>query len=304
MEDSNKKTAYELHVKAMRKAFDIEDFGLMNILSNRMMEDSLIWNDKQMGIVGFYFKNASLYFMRGSNMIRSSTSPEVGKPSLIKGSAEIIFDSKILQKYEDFSIRESVKMYVLFRNKIRSALLNDIERSSYKENTEVTKDAVGWLNKYLSDNKEVLLSKENKLFSGVLNEADRMINLFGGLEREIFFLSLLTVIEWIYEYYERTYLRLGGEVWVEMIKSIFYPRVEYLNELYEEKEFDKDKAANFLFDLVKSWRSMFINYMENRQVHLNVAEEKPEQTVELPEDLKKDLTELMTRKVKEELRLK
>ncbi|MCL5789718.1 MAG: hypothetical protein M1290_04540 [Candidatus Thermoplasmatota archaeon] len=304
MADSNNKTAYELHVEAMRKAFDVEDFGLMNILSNRMMADSLIWDDKQMGIVGFYFKNAALYFMRGSSMIRSSTSTERGKSSLIKESAKIIFDSKILQKYDDFTTGESVEMYVQFRNKIRSALLNDIERSSYKENKGLTKDALTWLNKYLSDNKKILLLKENKLFSGVINEADRAINLFGGLEREILFVLLLTAIEWIYEYYEQTYRKSDKDAWTEMIESIFYPYVERLNELYEEKGFDKDQIANDIFNLVKKWRSLFINYMENSQVKMNFIEEKPEESVELPEDLKKELRELMTRKVREELKLK
>jgi hypothetical protein len=174
--------------------------------------------------------------------------------------------------------------------------MSDWEEKSYSDNTKFTNESFKWLLAYLQSHKDVLSDPRNFLIQGIMNEMTRVYRVHSATLRDIILLCLLIALARDYDYACRVWSRPDARIIDEkQMKELILPAVDKIVAL-SKQEFGIDEADAFLWELVKTWREFFIQFGE--LLPPGVALQKG---IELPEDLKKKLTESLTRSLEKEM---
>jgi len=278
-------------IRAAIRAFELDDFELMNIFGNRIMSDALFSDSAKLALPGFFLKHVAIVYLRLKARLSGSKFSEakrVGREyinTLSNLSEESIKEEKLWQDFHNFI------------NGIRKHTIMDIEREVYEENPKLTHSIFRWLIKYLNDKKEVLLQPNNVFFKGILNEMDRLSKVYGCELADTYAFSLLVALDRYFDYFQIAYRTPTGDVNTEKVKEKVFPYIEKIAEIFSSEEnIEPGSITNILWELIKGWREFYIHYMELPRRVI----EKP---IELPEEYRKKLAEAIGKALEKEVKL-
>lgn len=276
-------------IKATIKAFELDNFELMNIFGNRIMSNALFSDDGKLALPGFFLKHVAIIYMRLKTHLSSSKFSDAKKVG-----------EEYLATLSNFS-KESVedklwKDFHEFNNRIRKYIINEIEVEVYEEDPKITHNIFKWLIKYLGDKKDVLLRPNNLFLKGILNEMERLSNVYGCELTDTYAISLLTALDRYFDYFQIAYGTFTGEVDKDKVKSMVFPYIEKIVELFSSEDVKLETVDSILWELIRGWREFFIHYME-------LPRRTPEKPIELPEEYRKKLAEHIAKALEKELKL-
>jgi len=270
-------------IEAILAAFNEENYGLMNILSNRFMANATFLKNGVNFLPGFIYKDISQNFRRIKNL-RTDTF------ATAKADCRPILE-KIKDYYLD-SEREPTDLWFVYLEyyiTVREHLLSDIERKAYGTNLDYTRFTFTWLLEFLNESKDLLLHDKNRLLNGILNEMDRTLRCHSGRLEEIVSFSLLRALTHIY-----TYQIFEGSI--DERKKIF-PLLDDVISVLSEDKINLNKCLEILSNILSEWRKYYMRYMEVKIMR----EISIEKGFELPEDVKEKISESISKTLGEEI---
>jgi len=276
------------------KAFDSDEFELMNIYGNRIMADTLFSDNSKLALYGFFIKQVAIIYINLKGRLTESKFHEakiIGKryiTTLFESFNNNVEENKLWSEFNDFN------------NRIREYIILDLEKDIYKENPDLTNLAFKWLVKYLYDNKELLCHPDNRLIKGILNEMNRIYNTYGGKLADTYILSLVIALDRYFDYCLHAFKKSLGDVEEEKIKSAVFPYVEEILKLSLSENIDPKYVTDILWKLIKGWREFFIQFMEISRATRELLIKRP---IELPKELKERLGKVIEKALKKEAKL-
>jgi hypothetical protein len=276
-------------LKAAIAAFKDDVFDTTNVFANRMMSNAIFGENKKIFLPAFFLKDVAFTFVI-MKIKKSAMAFSTAK------SYGFTYVESLAKSLNSINEEQLWKDFLTFNEKMREFDMTEWEAKSYTVNTKFTNESYKWLLSYLSSHKESLLDPKNALFKGILNEMTRIFKVHSAKLNDLVLLSLVSALDRDYDYIRRGWnvpdIRLIEE---KRIKEFVVPAVDKIVALSNE-EFKIEEADSLLWDLVKTWREFFILYGE--LVSSTVALQKG---IELPEDLKKKLTESLTKTLEKEM---
>jgi len=271
---------------AALEAFRDDSFDNVNIFSNRIMSDATLI-DTNLFLLGFFLKDVAFTF----GLLKTR---QMAMPYSTAKSHGFKFIELLRKSLSSFDEEKLWKEFHKYKNVIRKFEMNEFENKSYSNNIDFTKKAFSWLFDYLKTNKEVLLDSQNLLLKGILNEMHRIFRVNSGNLSEIILMSLTEALDRYYEYVRRIYSRPDARIEEEKVQKDIFPYISQIEKACFPK-INFSEVHSILWNLVKGWREFFIQRME--LLPLRVSFEKG---VEMPEELKKRLSEGMTKILEKE----
>lgn len=269
-------------VEAILSAFESDDFHLMNIFSNRLISDAVFSNNEASFIPGFFFKNVALTFQRlkyqKSDTI--STAKSISRP--------ILGDMKDLLKKGETEWGIYWAKYLEYHLRVKRFELNDIEVSIYSDNLEYTDLVFKWMIKFLEENMDLLKNDNNQLFSGILNEMDRVMRCHSGKIDHIVYSTLLRVLDNLY-----IYMLYVGDPETNKINEYLD---RYINE-FKTESIDYNSTHKLLKDCLIEWRKYYIRYMD-----IAIQRRQIQRGFKLPEEVEEKLTDSISKTLEEEIK--
>lgn len=286
---SSLRKATEEDLRAALEAFRKDSFGDVNLFANRIMANAVFDTDTTLFLPGFFLKDAALIFgalKTREKAISYSTAKSHGFKFV-----------EFLQKSLSSSITEEQlwKKFHGFLDIIRKFEMSEFEKASYSDNPEFTKKAFSWLFDYLKKNTEILFDKNNLLLKGILNEMSRIFRVHSGGLSEIVLMSLVKALDRYYEYIRKIYERPNNLIDEERVKRDVLPYIDQIKKVYRS-ELKLSEADSILWNLVRGWREFFIQRME-----LFTPTVRFERGIEMPEELKKKLSESVTKALEKKI---
>ncbi len=278
-------------IRAAVRAFVLDDFELLNVFGNRVMSDALFGDDSKLALSGFFVKHVALVFLGIKPRLtpaRFSEAKRVGKDYLdnLSASSETVGDAALWDEFHEFN--RSVRKYIV----------TDIESEVYEENPEITRAALSWLIRYLGDKKDVLLEPHNLFLKGILNEADRISKVFGCGLADTYTISLITALDRYYDFVQVRCRTTMGDIDTDKAREMVFPYVEKITQLVcSEAEIKPEGVTSVLWELIRGWREFFIHYME-------LPRRTQERVIELPEESRRKLAEVVGKALEREVKPK
>ena len=276
-------------LKAGIAAFKEDSFDTTNVMANRMMANAIFGENKKIFLPAFFLKDVAFTFeilkSRKSSMA-FSTAKSIGF-SYIESLTKSLTTLNEEQLWKDF---------LDYSDKIRKFEMIEVEAKSYSDNPKFTNESFKWLLSYLNAHKEDLSDPRNNLFKGLIMEMTRIYKVHSATLSDAILLCLVIALDRNYDYVCRLWSKPGARI-VDQKRNdeLIIPAVNKIVEL-STREFKIEEADSLLWDLVRSWREFFILYGE--LLSPSVALQKG---IELPEDLKKKLTESLTKALEKEM---
>jgi hypothetical protein len=279
--------AEDLH--AAIAAFKDDSFENVNIFANRIMSNSIFGENGKIFLLGFFLKDVALTF--GLLKVRQSAMAFATAKS--HGFSYIEGLGKDIETLDETPLWKNYKEY---REKIRKFEINEWEEKNYTKNTKFTNEAFKWLLSYLNSNQALLANPLNSLIKGIITEMNRIYKVHSATLNDFIIIHLLVALSRNYEYACRIWntpnTRLIDE---KQVKEHILPAMNKIIAL-ANKEFTIEEADALLWDLTKNWRESFIVYGELLSPAVAV-----QKGINLPEELKKKLTESLTKTMEKEL---
>jgi len=286
--ESNRKPIEE-DFKAAFEAFKNDSFGEMNIFSNRVMSNAIFGSDFRIFLPGFFMKDVAFTF----GLLKTKQPATAFSTSKSHGFSFIEILQKLLASLDE---KQLWKEFHNFRNAIRKFEIDSFEEKSYSDNPEFTKVAFSWLLSYLKTNRNVLFDSNNLLLKGVLNEMNRIFKVHSGALSDTVLISLIEALDRYYDYIRRIYVKPNTQsIDEEIIKNNIFSLIDQIEKIYAE-ELKIAEADSVLWKLVKGWREFYIQYMELPPPRFAI-----EKGIVLPEDLKKKISESITKTLEKEV---
>ena len=274
-------------IAAAIQAFEGDDFGLVNIMGNRLMSNLLLVGQGDLMIYGYLLKEASKEFERIRRMGkgRLEESKKIGR--------KFLEDLQAMVK-DEVDARKVWERCYEYEKSIVKYLPTDFELAAYTENPRFTRDAALWLAKHLRENKELLMKEKNRLLNGVLNELSRIINTHGPDQYSLVLYLLLVSLADYYRYLSH----MDVTEREEEFKQKIFPYVDEITSLDPESDLGElyGRANKILGDIASKWRTYFINYMEVPEIE--IVERRPR--IEIPEEAKERITKTIKEAIEKE----
>lgn len=274
-------------LKASVIAFKDDSFDNVNVFGNRIMSNAIFGENKKIFLPGFFLKDVGFAF----GLLKVRKSPMAFSTAKAHGFSYVESLEKALESFDEEQLWKSYQEY---SDKIRKFETSEWEEKTYSNNVKFTNDAFKWLLSYLNTHKEVLSEPLNNLIKGITNEMNRVYRVHSANLRDLIILRLMVALERNYEYACRYWndTRIINE---KKIQTIIIPAIDKIVSL-GSKEFSIEEADSVLWNLVKTWREFFIKYGE--LISPTVAVQRG---IELPDALKKKLTEDLTKTLEKEI---
>jgi hypothetical protein len=246
-------------IKVAKNAIDDKEFGMVNIIGNRIMSNLLVEGREELMILGWMLKDL------GGELGSIKERGEEGKiEDAIKLAKEHLDELGNMLMQKRTSASNLWDRYFDIEKKIRKDLLSKSETDEYKEEHEFSKKAALMLIEHFHSNRELLLKKNNRLIFVVANELSRIVNEHGGSETTIVYL----VFRAMDHYYSHV---MNAELFDGKIEdeSRFKSKIdEYIDEIYKMASMIKngriedlyEHSNNILGKLGSEYRKSFINY--------------------------------------------
>lgn len=276
------------------RAFEGDNFGLVNIMGNRLMSNLLLGGQGDLMIFGYLLKEASTEFenIRRRDRGRLEKCKEVGR--------KFLNDLHTMMK-DEVDAREAWGRYYEYEKRIVKYLPTDFELATYTENPRFTRDAALWLAKHLRENRGLLLKEKNRLLDGVLNELSRIINVHGPDQYSLVLHLLLSSLADYYKYLVHS----GSNEWrgnitkkEEEFRQKIFPYLDEITSLDPESNPEElyGCANKILGDIAFKWRTCYINYMGVSEIE--IVERGPR--IEIPEEAKEEITKTLKKAIEKE----
>lgn len=271
---------------AVIEAFKKDSFYHVNVYANRIMSNAT-FTDSKFFLTGFFLKDLAATFGKLKTE-EKATAYATAKSHGFK-FAEFLKDS-----LSSFNEEKLWKEYQKFNDAIRKFEMDEFEEKSYSDNKDFAKETFSWLFEYIKTNKEILVDPKNLLFNGVYYEMERIFKVHSANLPEIILMSLIKAMSRYYDYFRRIHLKPDGLIDEEKVKTEIFPLVEQIEKACYPK-LDFSVVTSTLWTLVKGWRCFFIQRMELLPLTL-----KYEKGIKMPDELKKKLSEGMTKILEKE----
>jgi hypothetical protein len=286
--DSLKKVIEE-DFKAAFEAFKSDAFDNMNVFANRIMSNTIFGDDPIIFLPGFFLKDVSFTF----GVLKTRKSVAAFSTAKSHGFSFIENLGKLLSSLDE---EQLWKEFHVFNDKIRKFEMDEFEEKSYSDNISFTEESYKWLISYLDSNKNMLLDPNNFLLKGIITEMIRIFRVHSGALSEMVLVYLLIALDRNYDYIcrvrERPDIRVINE---QKVKECILPFVDQIVKAYNQG-LKIAEADVILWNLVKSWRELFVLYMELPPPGFAL-----QKGIELPEELKKKLAEGLTKTLEKEM---
>lgn len=302
------------HMNVAKQAFEKRNFELMNIFSNRIMSDAFLLDNLAAGTIGFILKNVALY---GTRVLGNPIEDELLKEesdSKLNDLGNEIFKTLESGPIESAMIATWWKAFIKFRNEVGFLLLTTLERESYKTLSNDSSEVLAKkLFTHLTENKEVLLKKNGNILAGIINELDRTINVAGSTDLVILMCSVVTSMQWVFEYYQNLFENRETDPEKNPVAIFFYPQIDSITPIFRDNLNDTVQVVNdnlfrevsdIIWINVREWRRLFLEYLDlpNR---LSISLPQSQKKVpEIHPDAKAKITDLMAKKLEQELKMK
>ncbi|MGB7002572.1 MAG: hypothetical protein WBE22_11325 [Halobacteriota archaeon] len=280
-------------IKVARNAIDDKDFGMVNVIGNRIMSNLLVEGREELMIIGWMLKDL------GGELSGIKERKEEGKlEDAIKSAKEHLDELGDMLVHKRTSASDLWDRYFDIEKKIRKDILSKSEADEYKEEHEFSKKAAIMLIEHLHSNRELLLKKNNRLISGVANDLSRIVNGHGGKEAIVVYL-VFRALDHYYGYlmYEEG---IDGKIEDE---SRFKSKIdEYIDKVYEMASMIRDAQIDDLYEhsnrilgkLGSAYRKYFINYLDIPRIVV-------EREIEIPEKAKEKIGDIVSKSFEKEL---
>jgi len=286
--ETNRKPIEE-DFKAAFEAFKSDSFGNMNIFSNRLMSNAIFNKNTKIFLPGFFMKDVATTF----ELLKTKQSPTAFSTAKSHGFSFIETLQKLLASLDE---EQLWKEFHSFHNAVRKFEIDSFEEKTYSDNPEFTKAAFSWLLSYLKTNRNILFDSNNLLLKGILNEMNRIFKVHSGVLSDTVIMSLIEALDRYYDYIRRIYVKPNTRfVDEEIVKNNIFSLIDQIEKIYAT-DLNLPEADSVLWILVKGWREFYIQYMELPP--LRVAVEKG---IVLPEELKKKISEGITKTLEKEV---
>lgn len=296
----NNETIISAHIKEARKLFELDDYFLTTIYSNRIISDALILDSIEAGIVGYMIRVLSLSYTNFKNFnpgkLDSAYLAEVRTPGIeFLAWLDLGFNSS------NNSLESAWQEFVKFKNAFRTYQHSQNESKEYytaNSNEHYVNISSKWLVDFLVGSKQYLFLDNNNLFKGILNEVERIANMSGYDIENTLILSSLMCMDWAFDY-ARVLGFSDQEAFKRLVNEEFVPAIDELAQIRKDQETRLKRITQLVWKFLRQWRSSFLIFMELR-------EESPskESKVALPLEFKNKLTDILSRSVKKEMGLK
>jgi hypothetical protein len=273
-----------------------DEFVLVNILGNRIATNLMVGNRNELIMIGFLLKEIP------GELGRIGDVNDRKLPECKNRGIEFIKNLQKLLNKDEVDIGGIWKEYENYEKDIKKYLLTKSEASIYKESQNFTKETRLMLLQHLNQNKVLLLRERNDLIDGVIREFSRVINTHGFYPEDLVFYLLMKAFGSYYNYFIYDYFG-GEETDKKEKKREINSYVEKIHELFSaENKLDDiyEQSADMIGELGVKWRKYFINYGEFRLLlRAEGGAEIPR--IEIPEEAKKKIGEVITEGLKKEV---
>lgn len=270
-------------------AFKEDSFDNVNVLANRVMSNAVFGDNRKIFLPGFFLKDVAFTF----GLLKARKTAGAFSTAKSHGFSYVETLGKSLASLDEDQLWKDFQAY---SDKIRKFEMTDWEEKGYSDNTQFTNESFKWLLSYLQSHKEVLSDPRNFLIKGIINEMTRVYRAHSATLHDIVLLCLMIALDRNYDYACKVWDRPDARIIDEkQMKELIIPTVDKIVG-FSNHEFKIEEADLLLWNLVKTWREFFIQFGE--LLPPGVALQKG---IELPEDLKKKLTESLTKTLEEEI---
>lgn len=270
------------------------DFNSANIFANRIMSNAYLFDKKYLGILGFFLRqiaNEGIIMKRLNNI--------EGEDVVSEKSKSFISIIKSLAQLDEYDFNE---LWVEFNNfiiKIRRYHLLEEEKSAYKEpNFNFTNASFKKIIIEFEKDKDTLLHASNNLIKGILNEMNRIGKTHGTAPNEQCLLCVVTMLDRVDEYIGIT--STSEKDFEKRMTKHIIPLIEHFFKIKSTSTEYVNDFNDYLWDLIKLWRSFYIQYMERAKATLK---SKPEES-NIQEPIKAKLVDEIAKGLEEEVGLK
>lgn len=234
------------------KAFEKDNFELMNIAANRLMENSVFLESEEFFLISSILKDIANDYMGiiASNKNIFNSAKVIGKKMImsIKANLNNEIDSKNI--WEEFQA---------FTESIDEFHKDELESEVYVKNTEFTSSIFKKMLELLEENKEVLKKKNNSLFNGILGVMVRIMKNHSCTLKETMVYVYFKLLYFLYNYIlEKNYneTEISEEDYKEYIEMhIIFIIKYYFNNMLDLKKFNSE-----LLLIGKKYRKLYLLY--------------------------------------------
>lgn len=277
---------FQQDMKAAENALSEEDFTNLNVISNRIMSNAALADNRRFALPGFFLKDIST--LLGSLKARESPAPFSTPLALAKEYVKkLVKDSGS----PNFNENELWANFAKFFDSVRTYAMVPFEENTYTKNVEFTRKVYEKLITNLSDKRTFLTEPKNQLLRGIANEMGRIYYAHGGDMFAHYADAIVTALVRCDDYAK--FIGEDKEGYAKAADSIVLPYVNRAIEILKEP-LNVGKVNDLLWDLIKEWRQLFLVYMEPRRTTITASYEA-ERGIPLPEETRKKLTSAITK---------
>ncbi len=280
-------------IKVARNAINDKDFGMVNVIGNRIMSNLLVEGREELMIIGWMLKDL------GGELSGIKERKEEGKlEDAIKSAKEHLDELGDMLVHKRTSASDLWDRYFDIENKIRKYILSKSEADEYKEEHEFSKKAAIMLIEHLHSNRELLLKKNNQLIPSVANDLSLIVNGHGGKEAIIVYLVFRAL-----DHYHRYLMYEEGIEGKIEDESRFKSKIdEYIDGIYKMASMIKNGRVEDLYGhsnhilgkLGSEYRKYVINYLDIPRIVV-------EREIEIPEKAKEKIGDIVSKSFEKEL---
>lgn len=267
MNDSSAQEILSQDFEYCLKAFENDNFNLMNIAANRLMENSIFLENKEIFLIAAIFKDIANDYMgivqKKRNTLNSAK--VLGKNTI---------DSIKLNLNKSISIEKLLRDFFEFTVNINDFHKDELESQVYLKNTKFTSLVFEKILKFLEENKSSLKKINSTLLTGILNVMIRIFKNHSCTLKEnmvYLYFKLLTLLH-LYVI-EKTFPE--EQIIEEDFKKYLEIHIDYIVKSYLNNDLDFEKYCSKLWEIGKQYRELYLIFNPPRLVVRPVPEQVP-----------------------------
>lgn len=242
-------------IAAALQYFRIKKFQLLGAMGDRIMSNLLIGEEKDLMVLGYMIKELAQEFndIREEDPVRLNGCMDIGEKFI-----RDLFNS--IPDEEKFNPEVVWEDYYNYKKRIVEFIPTDVELAVYEKDVEFAHETTHKLMQLLDENRPLLLDDYNNLLLGILNEQNRVINLYGFQKSDLIFYTLLKAFHGYYRYLLAFKLAKKSEG--EAIAEKIYHYVDKITQIPTDFENMSGESNKILGELGYQTRLFYIENMD------------------------------------------
>jgi len=240
--------------KYCTKAFEGDNFDLMNIAANRLMENSIFLKNERTFLISAILKDMANDYLSiiAKNKSVLNSSKVIGKKMIAMIKANFNNENDIKKLWEAFQ---------MFTENINEFHKDKLESEVYSRNTEFTSIVFKEMLNLLEENKEILKKKHNTLFNGILGVMIRILKNHSCALKETMVYLYFKLFSLLYNFVlEKNYNQNEMEIKEEDYKEYIETHVNFIIKHYLNNNIDFKKFNSELWLIGKKYRQLYLLY--------------------------------------------